>query len=78
MLIENADDILEHALNFGLISAVKKYNIELKDVRKIVIDFATDTCLDDKCSCEKLSATGVMMIVGCMVCDKGINTRIKI
>jgi hypothetical protein len=78
MPIENADDILEHALNFGLISASKKYNIELKIVRQIVTDFATDTCTSDKCSCEKLSENGVMMIVGCLNCDKGINTRIRI
>ena len=75
--MKNDDDILEHALNFGVSSAAIKYNVEKSYVRKIVLDFSKETCLEEKCACERLWEKGVCMD-WCTDCDKGKNNRIKI
>lgn len=75
--MKNDDDILEHALNFGVNSSAKKYNIEKGYVRNVVLNFSMETCLEEKCTCERLWDKGVCMD-GCTDCDKGKNKRIKI
>lgn len=69
--MNNADDILETALNQGIGAAAEKYGVSKSHVYNIVDDFRRDT-IDGPCTCEKNGH------LGCMNCDKNINTRIRL
>lgn len=60
---ENADDILESALNKGVAYSAAKYNVSDAVVRLIVSKFKNE--IDEPCSCEKEKVP-----VLCFACDK--------
>ena len=74
------DDILEHALNFGIGASSRKFNVSRGDVYKIVDKFSRETCTETECTCEIMFKKGISfaMCPDNMECDKGKNKRIKI
>lgn len=55
----NEDDVLEHALNNGLASAAKRFDIKPKQVYDVVKKFKSEVDLPrPKCNCEEFMAKG--------------------
>ncbi len=63
--ITNEDDIVEHALNFGLTSASTKYGIPRNIAASLVQDFMKD--VSKPCQCEQSRNAGINMM--CFLCS---------
>ena len=77
------DDVLEHALNFGINATKVKFGISRGEIIKIVDDFSKDTCLHgNKCSCdETVDQFGYLFWACCPEksgCNRGKNRRLII
>lgn len=71
-------DVLEHALNKGIISSAQRYGLSEDVVRSVVKKFADeiDKPDDEPCSCEQACMEGVITM--CFMCDKGMRKTTRI
>jgi hypothetical protein len=67
------DDVLEHALNKGIVSAASRFKIDKEEVYRIVRKFKSE--VDLPCPCELASQKGVIEM--CFACT-GPTSRILI
>lgn len=60
------EDVIEHALNFGIPSASKRFDVSETVVREYVTEFSNEMIVRTRCHCEREEAA-----VMCFMCTGG-------
>jgi hypothetical protein len=69
-------DVLEYALNKGVLSAATHYQIGIDQVSQLVVDFAIQIGDEPRCACELSRVAG--MHIMCFACTGPLRRRILV